>query len=616
MKRYVDLNGVHHFWESIVKYFVAKESGKGLSSNDFTTDYKTKLDGIEKNANKTVTDTALSSTSTNPVQNKVICSELDGYVKTDGTSTMTGSLNSKSTNIFTNTVNGYTIWARNDGSYFHFLVSEKDGTTWTTRRPFVLDLKTGVLNINGSASTLKTPRKINNVAFDGSEDITIPVVNPDAVTVYVNSSTGDDTNDGLTASTPVKSLNNVLTDSRFMNYSRISIQLAGTAVHTITSKSLTKKSIVFNNKESTAATIRIDSGSLSFVNCDILFLGNTGTITFINYGTAQNMISSNSKINLNNCTLQNAHTDKTDYLLYGARASEFILTSVKFIGAKTSSVYIKENSKATLLNCYTESGVYSPVNVNSGCTCDIFMTSSTLNCVGAEDMSGNNSAIIRYNGYPYTRKYIALTEKTIKSTDTALTYSNDLGHAFNGYTSSINGYNSIFIKLYIPKIDLTLTQMKSLKSNITLTIKGYDYTKTLRTVEIPLDAIAPSASENKDSTYGIFVCKPDSTTSAYPNGYPYDTSAELEVSIDKGFLKVRSRVKFRYYGAPDSDIYSNSTDSCRETTLYPNADSPYTALPMLLKSISAYSLTLTGTGTGLTKYPDGAKLGIYVERKY
>lgn len=34
-------------WNRIVSLFVAKESGKGLSSNDFTNTYKTKLDGIQ-----------------------------------------------------------------------------------------------------------------------------------------------------------------------------------------------------------------------------------------------------------------------------------------------------------------------------------------------------------------------------------------------------------------------------------------------------------------------------------------------------------------------------------------------------------------------------------------
>ena len=51
---------------------VDKVSGKGLSTNDYTTDEKNKLAGIAAGANKTTVDSALSSTSTNPVQNKVV----------------------------------------------------------------------------------------------------------------------------------------------------------------------------------------------------------------------------------------------------------------------------------------------------------------------------------------------------------------------------------------------------------------------------------------------------------------------------------------------------------------------------------------------------------------
>lgn len=51
---------------------VDKETGKGLSTNDYTTAEKNKLSGIEAQANKTVVDSALSSSSENPVQNKVI----------------------------------------------------------------------------------------------------------------------------------------------------------------------------------------------------------------------------------------------------------------------------------------------------------------------------------------------------------------------------------------------------------------------------------------------------------------------------------------------------------------------------------------------------------------
>ena len=53
-------------------------SGKGLSANDYTTTEKEKLAGIETQANKTTVDSALSGTSTNPVQNKVVKSALDG----------------------------------------------------------------------------------------------------------------------------------------------------------------------------------------------------------------------------------------------------------------------------------------------------------------------------------------------------------------------------------------------------------------------------------------------------------------------------------------------------------------------------------------------------------
>lgn len=57
---------------------VDKVAGKGLSTNDYTTADKNKLAGIEAEANKTVVDSAMSDSSTNPLQNKVITKELQG----------------------------------------------------------------------------------------------------------------------------------------------------------------------------------------------------------------------------------------------------------------------------------------------------------------------------------------------------------------------------------------------------------------------------------------------------------------------------------------------------------------------------------------------------------
>lgn len=55
---------------------VDKVSGKGLSTNDYTTTEKNKLSGIAEGANKTVVDNALIDTSSNPVENQVVTAAL------------------------------------------------------------------------------------------------------------------------------------------------------------------------------------------------------------------------------------------------------------------------------------------------------------------------------------------------------------------------------------------------------------------------------------------------------------------------------------------------------------------------------------------------------------
>lgn len=71
-------------WNSLINtdttYSDATTSAHGLMS---AADKK-KLDGIASGANKTVIDSELSSTSTNPVQNKVLNSELASYLKLSG----------------------------------------------------------------------------------------------------------------------------------------------------------------------------------------------------------------------------------------------------------------------------------------------------------------------------------------------------------------------------------------------------------------------------------------------------------------------------------------------------------------------------------------------------
>nr|DAG32003.1 MAG TPA: hypothetical protein [Caudoviricetes sp.] len=81
---------------------VDKVTGKGLSTNDYTTAEKNKLAGIAEGANKTVVDTTFSTSSTNPVENRVIKTALDEF-----STTVETALDGKaSKDVATTTVNG------------------------------------------------------------------------------------------------------------------------------------------------------------------------------------------------------------------------------------------------------------------------------------------------------------------------------------------------------------------------------------------------------------------------------------------------------------------------------------------------------------------------------
>ena len=72
--------GLTRLWQHIVARLgtkVDKVEGKGLSTNDFTTEEKNKLAAIESGATKTIVDDALNTSSTNPVQNAAVASAID-----------------------------------------------------------------------------------------------------------------------------------------------------------------------------------------------------------------------------------------------------------------------------------------------------------------------------------------------------------------------------------------------------------------------------------------------------------------------------------------------------------------------------------------------------------
>lgn len=125
----------------------ATQDAKGLMS---ATD-KTKLDGVDQEANKTVVDAALSSTSTNPVQNKAVKAALDdksdskhthnyaGASSPGGAATSANKLATARTITLTGAVNGsatfdgsenITITTTGDSEAAGFLAAHPPGTPY------------------------------------------------------------------------------------------------------------------------------------------------------------------------------------------------------------------------------------------------------------------------------------------------------------------------------------------------------------------------------------------------------------------------------------------------------------------------------------------------------
>ena len=78
---YDDTHSVSAMISSLTTNKLDKEDGKGLSTNDFTNELYSKLNSIEAGATSNVVDSALSSTSTNAVQNRVVYERINSLTE-------------------------------------------------------------------------------------------------------------------------------------------------------------------------------------------------------------------------------------------------------------------------------------------------------------------------------------------------------------------------------------------------------------------------------------------------------------------------------------------------------------------------------------------------------
>lgn len=77
--KFLDLNGLTTLWDNIKKTFVAKESGKGLSTNDYTAAEKQKLAGIASNAEANVITAVKVNGAALTPDSKAVNIDLSGY---------------------------------------------------------------------------------------------------------------------------------------------------------------------------------------------------------------------------------------------------------------------------------------------------------------------------------------------------------------------------------------------------------------------------------------------------------------------------------------------------------------------------------------------------------
>lgn len=170
---------------------VDKIIGKGLSTNDYTTAEKNKLANIESEANKTIVDSALSGSSENPVQNKVINTALNGKVDkvngkglsaNDFTSAYKTKLDNLDTNLTSKNVTVEKLSTAETGFLSSYIVKQNGVQVGNT-----INIPKDYLVKSGSVKTVTTA----DVPVQGY------VVGDKYIDLVINTKTSDGTNEHL-----------------------------------------------------------------------------------------------------------------------------------------------------------------------------------------------------------------------------------------------------------------------------------------------------------------------------------------------------------------------------------------------------------------------------------
>lgn len=234
-------------------YSAATASAAGLMS---AAD-KTKLDGIATGANKTTVDSSLSSTSTNPVQNKVINSALAGKLSTSGTAAK-ATADASGNNIVdtyetkANAITGLSVSGKT------ITYTKGDGTTGTiTTQDTNTDVKVKQTNSTGTSAY---PILLKNGT--GTGEVTNGVLFDDGVTIQP--STGK-----ITATTFSGALSGNATSATKATQDasgNVITETYETKANAITGLSVSGKTITYTKGNGTTGTITTQDTDTTYSN--------------------------------------------------------------------------------------------------------------------------------------------------------------------------------------------------------------------------------------------------------------------------------------------------------------------------------------------------------------
>lgn len=257
LKNYLDKTGTLYFLVKIKAFlagnYVAKDGDKVLSTNDYTTAEKNKLAGIEVGATRNDIDSALSGSSTNAVQNKVIDAALQG--KQD---TLTAGSHIDITNnvvsatglleIDDTTVSNSKVWSSNKTS--SELANKQDELTEGDRISIVNNVISATSEIDDSISSdssVYSSSKVDTL-LGAKQDTLTPGTGIDITGDVISVVGGVDIDDTTTSSSTTWSSNKINTELE----TKQNTLTAGTRV-TITNEDVINVSSEINDNATTSS---------------------------------------------------------------------------------------------------------------------------------------------------------------------------------------------------------------------------------------------------------------------------------------------------------------------------------------------------------------------------